>query len=213
MSKDFNFKRNRPRDSYFVKDYNNPKDKGTWKMHLRHVDMCKVITKPNKLNTKESNMKYDHFADYSWRHVEPIQKYQPDHNYPVQWNAFETTTKEMLSLGWTIDIETNRYTCRTKVIFRNAESGLMTRVPFIKGDKYIQINQLFAVKNYKMKAAVFTETIAAITEEMIPYLLDSIREIKRSKVSDFVLEQKKVEIENKVVELGKYLHNQQKEVA
>lgn len=195
MSKGFNVNRKHPRDTYFVKDFNNPNDKGHWKM--------------SKLTTKEDNMKYHYFTDYSWRNVTPISEYEPEHNYPVQWNAFESTTKEMVSLGWTIDIELNKYTGASKACFRNKDNGMMTRIQFTKGMKYMELPLLFAVKNYKLRAATFTESFATITEDMIPQLLDAIRAFKREKVSNFVLEQKKQEVKDKVVELGNYLHNQQ----
>lgn len=129
--------------------------------------------------------------------------------YPVQWDGFESNTKELVDMGWTITLEYNRATGRRKLCLRNAASGLLTRVPFEFNMPYIDVPKLFAVRNYRMKAAKFTEFVAQLTEDMIPELLDYIREVKKAKVSDFVCAQKQQEAASKVIELGNYLHNQQ----
>lgn len=144
-----------------------------------------------------------------WRFELPFEE-----NYPVQWNAFETNTALMRELGWTITLEYNRATKRRKLCFRNNDSGLIARVPFEFNMPYIDIPKLYTAKLYKFKPAKFTETLAQLTEDMIPDLLEYIREVKKAKVSDFVHSQRQQEAASKVIELGNYLHNQQsREVA
>ncbi len=146
----------------------------------------------------------DWYSQPEWKSMWRFEK-TFEENYPVQWEGFESNTTELRMMGWTITLEFNRATNRRKLCFRNTASGLMTRVPFEFGLPYIQIDKLYAVRNYRIKAAKFTEVVAQLTEDAIPEILDWIREVKRNKVSDFICTQKKKVTEEKVIELGNYL--------
>lgn len=130
-------------------------------------------------------------------------------NYPVSCQlGFDTNTKDMLDNGWVITLEHNRATKRHKLCFRHDNSGLMVRVPFAFEDKYIDIPMFYAVTNYRLVAAKFTEMFTDVTEDLIPDILDWIREVKKNKVSDYVCKQAK-ELPKQVDDFGKYLHNQE----
>ncbi len=127
--------------------------------------------------------------------------------YPVQWEGFESNTQELFDMGWSIMLEYNRFTKTRKLCFRNPVSGLTARVPFEFNMPYIQLDKLYATKNYRLKAAKFTEVVAGFTEDMIPDMLEYIREVTSAKVSEYVWEKHKEKAKNKVIELGQYIKN------
>lgn len=152
--------------------------------------------------------KEDWYKMAEWRSMWRFEK-AFEENYPVSCQlGFDTDTNEMRQNGWEITLEFNRATSKRKLCFRHKKSGLMARVPFEFSMEYIDIPMLYAVRNYKLKALEFTETIVQLTEDMIPDILDWIREVKKANVSEYVWEQKKKEAAEKVIELGNYLHNQ-----
>ncbi len=169
------------------------------------------VTKKELLNvgkytipTKYQASKEDWYSKAEWRSMWRFEK-NFEENYPVQWEGFESNTASLRDMGWAITLEFNRATSRRKLCFRNHASGLMTRVPFEFNQPYIQIDKLYAVRNYKIKAAKFTETIAELTEDSIPEILEWIREIKRSKVTDFICSQNKKATADKIIDLRQYL--------
>lgn len=157
---------------------------------------------PAKYQTPST--KKDWYAIAEWRSMWRFEK-DFEENYPIQWEGFESNTANLRDMGWTITLEFNRATSRRKLCFRNNSSGLMTRVPFEFNQPYIQIDKLYAVKNYRIKAAKFTETISELTEDAIPEILDWIREVKRSKVTEFICSQNKKATADKIIDLRHYL--------
>lgn len=197
---------------YYSKDKNMWLDNFATPLEDEIMPEAKLVAKeliPAKYNITRKDLYAEGELRAMWRIEKPFEE-----NYPVSWQAgFDSDTDQMRQNGWTITLEYNRATTKHKLCFRHKQNGLMARVHFQFTDTFIDIPCFYAIKNYKLKAAKFTEYFAQLTEDCIPELLEWIRDIKRAKVIDFVLEQNKQEIQTKVVELGNYLHNQQKEVA
>lgn len=140
-------------------------------------------------------------VDIGWRDSKEFTR-----QMPVSWEAgMDSTTGEMKACGWDITLERNFYTGRTKIVFKNKENGLMAKSRYTESDSIIYITKIYAVHNYKIKAAKFIETVSTFTKSDIPAMLEWIREAKKEDVSEIVWEEKKKEAKTKVVELKDYI--------
>jgi hypothetical protein len=126
-------------------------------------------------------------------------------NLTVNFCGFESSINTLEACGWDITVEYNYFTGKNKLCFKSKANGLMARVAFQPDTSYISIPVLYAVKNYKLKAAKFTELVPELVDTDIPMLLEWIREVKKPVISEILWNEHTQHVKNKVVELKAYI--------